>query len=93
MAVTQSLVTLPSNPPASDELKQLQYRLRIANLILLASVVFAALAITIGFVLEQYINLAWQVTAHITILLCSITLKVGYLLRSFSLKRLGRHDF
>ncbi|MEH6443999.1 MAG: hypothetical protein V7784_08875 [Oceanospirillaceae bacterium] len=82
-----------SNAISAPQMQVLKRRLCFGNGILLFTAIGATLAIAIGFFFEQHFSLAWQISAHISIILCSITLKIGYLLRSFSLKQLGNNNF
>ncbi|MCJ8337287.1 MAG: hypothetical protein MJK10_02355 [Pseudomonadales bacterium] len=76
-----------------DQQQLLLQRIFIGNLILAATLVIAAIAIAIAFVFEDNFVLGVQIAAHISLIICSISLKVGYLLRSFSLKKLGSNKF
>ena len=71
----------------------LMQRIFIGNLILASTFVVACIAIAIAFVFEDGFSLGVQIAAHISLIICSISLKVGYLLRSFSLKKLGSNKF
>ncbi|OUS32197.1 hypothetical protein A9R01_11150 ['Osedax' symbiont bacterium Rs2_46_30_T18] len=71
----------------------LMQRIFIGNLILAGTFLVACIAIAIAFVFEDNFTLGVQIAAHISIIICSISLKVGYLLRSFSLKKLGCNKF
>lgn len=76
-----------------DQQQLLLQRIFIGNSILAATLVIAAIAIAIAFVFEDNFGLGVQIAAHISLIICSISLKVGYLLRCFSLKKLGSNKF
>lgn len=81
------------NALSDVEQQKLQQRLSLGNWILVITALWATWAINVAFIFESNFGLAAQITAHISIILCSLTLKVGYLLRSFSLKKLGSLNF
>jgi hypothetical protein len=68
-------------------------RVVLGNCILAATALVAAISITIGFIFDNEFSLGVQIAAHISIIICSLTLKIGYLLRSFALKQLGSNQF
>ncbi|MGB1237375.1 MAG: hypothetical protein ACPG4U_04135 [Pseudomonadales bacterium] len=68
-------------------------RLFWGNAILVATALWAVISIAIAFVFEAHFELGVQIAAHISIIACSLTLKVGYLLRSYALKGLGSLNF
>ncbi len=77
----------------TDHQQAMEHQQYLGNCILLFTAIWAAAAISIAFIFEQNFSLAWQITAHISIIICSVTLKIGYLLRSFALKNLGINNF
>lgn len=78
---------------SEEKMQQLKRRICMGNCILIFTAICATAAIAVGFFLEHHFSLAWQISAHIAIIVCSVTLKIGYLLRSFSLKQLGHNNF
>lgn len=78
---------------AIEPFKTHNNRIFLGNCILAASVLTAIISICIGFVFEDQFSLTAQIAAHISIIICSLTLKIGYLLRSFALKHLGSNQF
>lgn len=81
------------SPLFFEEERQLQQRLLLGNIILVMTFIVAISSISIAFVFESHFSLGVQIAAHISIILCSITLKIGYLLRSFALKKRGSNRF
>lgn len=78
---------------ANDCVKKHNNRIILGNYILAATLVAALISICIGFVFEDQFSLSVQIAAHISIIICSLTFKIGYLLRSFALKHLGSNQF
>lgn len=81
------------NDSKNKSLQALKHQQCLGNCILFITAIWAISAISIAFIFEQHFSLAWQITAHISIIVCSVTLKIGYLLRSFALKNLGLNNF
>ncbi len=77
----------------TDNRQTLKRQQSLGNCILLITAIWAIAAISIAFIFEHNFSLAWQIAAHISIIVCSVTLKIGYLLRSFALKNLGLNNF
>jgi hypothetical protein len=78
---------------ANDSARKHNNRIILGNCILAATLIIAFISICIGFVFEDQFSLSVQIAAHISIIICSLTLKIGYLLRSFALKHLGSNQF
>ncbi|MEQ6885945.1 hypothetical protein [Salicola sp. Rm-C-2C1-2] len=64
--------------------------LLIANSALAISLLVIGICVLVAYPFADYINMAGQIAAHITMLICALGVKVSYITRLVALKELGR---